>query len=95
MKYALLATILALASLALALDGQIGIHDPSTVVLCDGKYYTYGTGGTSLVSDDGWTWRRGAALPRADWPPTSFTSATAITYMSPRTSGRSPKPPST
>ena len=48
MKYALLATVLALASIALALDGQIGIHDPSTVVLCDGKYYTYGTGGIVL-----------------------------------------------
>jgi len=54
-----MATILALASVALALDGQFGIHDPSTVVLCDGKYYTYGTFGTPLVSDDGWTWRAG------------------------------------
>jgi arabinan endo-1,5-alpha-L-arabinosidase len=48
-----------MASIAFALDGQFGIHDPSTVVLCDGKYYTYGTGGTPLVSDDGWTWRAG------------------------------------
>src|ERR1700738_83866 len=64
MKYALLATVLVLPSLALALDGQIGIHDPSTIVRCNGKFYTYGTGGGSLVSDDGWTWRRGAALPR-------------------------------
>ena len=63
MKYALLATILALASLALALDGQIGIHDPSTVVQCNGKYYTYGTGGSSLVSNDGWTWKRGDHAP--------------------------------
>jgi arabinan endo-1,5-alpha-L-arabinosidase len=69
MKYALLATALALASLALALDGQIGIHDPSTVVLCNGKFYTYGTGGSSLVSDDGWTWRRGTALPRRGLAP--------------------------
>ena len=68
-KYALLATVFALASLALALDGQIGIHDPSTVVLCDGKYYTYGTGGSSLVSDDGWTWRRGTPLPRRGLAP--------------------------
>ena len=45
MKYALLATVLALASLVFALDGQIGIHDPSTIVLCNGKFYTYGTGG--------------------------------------------------
>ncbi len=69
MKYALLATVLGLASLAVALDGQIGIHDPSTVVLCNGKYYTYGTGGSSLVSDDGWTWRRGTALPRRGLAP--------------------------
>jgi arabinan endo-1,5-alpha-L-arabinosidase len=69
MKCALLATALVLASLALALDGQLGIHDPSTVVRCNGKFYTYGTGGGSLVSDDGWTWRRGAALPRRGLAP--------------------------
>jgi len=38
MKYAFAAT-LGLASLALALDGQIGIHDPSTIALCGGKFY--------------------------------------------------------
>ena len=69
MKYALFATVLALAPIAFALDGQIGIHDPSTVVLCDGKYYTYGTGGSSLVSDDGWTWHPGTALPRRGLAP--------------------------
>jgi len=68
MKYAFAAT-LGLASLALALDGQIGIHDPSTIALCGGKFYTYGTGGSSLVSDDGWTWRRGAPLPRRGLAP--------------------------
>jgi len=52
-----------------ALDGQVGIHDPSTVILCDGKYYTFGTGGGGLVSDDGWTWRRGAAPPRGGLAP--------------------------
>jgi arabinan endo-1,5-alpha-L-arabinosidase len=56
--------ILTLASIALALDGQIGIHDPSTIVQSDGKFYTYGTGGGALVSDDGWTWRRGVAPAR-------------------------------
>jgi hypothetical protein len=56
-------------SLVFALDGQIGIHDPSTVILCDGKFYTYGTGGMSLVSDDGWTWRRGTPLPRRGLAP--------------------------
>ncbi len=56
MKFILAAAaILTLASTGLALDGQIQIHDPSTLVQCDGKYYTYGTGDTTLVSDDGWT----------------------------------------
>ena len=54
---------------AFALDGQIGIHDPSTVTECDGKYYTYGTGGSSLVSDDGWTWRRGVVPARTGAAP--------------------------
>src|SRR5579871_760980 len=52
-----------------ALDGTVGIHDPSTIIQCNGKYYTYGTGGSSLVSDDGWTWRRGTALPRRGLAP--------------------------
>jgi len=69
MKCALFATVLALATIAFALDGQIGIHDPSTVVKCDGKFYTYGTGGSSLVSDDGWTWHSGTALPRRGLAP--------------------------
>jgi len=58
-----------LASAAFALDGQFGIHDPSTVTLCDGKYYTYGTGGNPLVSDDGWTWRRGVTPARTGAAP--------------------------
>lgn len=68
-KHTSLFTLLALGSLAFALDGDIGIHDPSTVVMCDGKFYAYGTGGSSLVSDDGWTWRRGTTLPRRGLAP--------------------------
>jgi arabinan endo-1,5-alpha-L-arabinosidase len=60
---AAVATVLASASPAFALNGQIGIHDPSTVTFCDGKYYTFGTGGGGLISDDGWTWRGGAVRP--------------------------------
>ena len=46
MRLALLAApILLLACRAMALDGQVRIHDPSTVVQCQGKYYTWGTGG--------------------------------------------------
>jgi len=69
MKYLLTILFVTLASIAAALDGQFGIHDPSTVVLCNGKFYTYGTGGTSLISDDGWTWKRGATLPRRGLAP--------------------------
>jgi arabinan endo-1,5-alpha-L-arabinosidase len=58
-----LIALLALASSAFALDGQIGIHDPSTLIKCDGKFFVWGTGGNPLVSDDGWTWRRGAVPP--------------------------------
>ena len=46
-----------------ALDGEPYIHDPSTIIICDGKFYTFGTGGGGLVSDDGWTWHRGAVRP--------------------------------
>ena len=69
MKYALVAVALVVVSIALALDGQPGIHDPSTIAMCNGKFYTYGTGGNALVSDDGWTWRRGTALPRRGLAP--------------------------
>ncbi len=65
----ILAALLMADSLAFALDGVVGIHDPSTIVLSDGKYYTWGTGGNGLVSDDGWTWRRGAMLPRRGLAP--------------------------
>ena len=47
---------------ALALNGEPYIHDPSTVLECDGKYYCWGTGGRGLVSDDGWTWHSGAQV---------------------------------
>ncbi len=47
-------------------NAQIGkpfIHDPSTIVECDGKYYTFGTGQGGLISEDGWTWNGGAVRP--------------------------------
>lgn len=46
-----------------ALNGEPYIHDPSTVAFCEGKYYTYGTGGGGLISEDGWTWHGGAQRP--------------------------------
>jgi len=68
-RLALIAPILLLASPAFALDGQIQIHDPSTIVRCDDKFYTYGTGGSCLVSSDGWTWTRGATPARRGMAP--------------------------
>jgi len=47
----------------LAQIGEPYIHDPSTITLCDGKYYTFGTGGGGLISDDGWVWHGGAVRP--------------------------------
>ncbi|MBP8302721.1 MAG: family 43 glycosylhydrolase [Phycisphaerae bacterium] len=48
---------------AWALDGEPFIHDPSTIMECDGKFYTFGTGSGGLVSEDGWTWHRGGVRP--------------------------------
>jgi arabinan endo-1,5-alpha-L-arabinosidase len=69
MRYAILAIILAIAAYALGLNGQVNIHDPSTIAVCDGKFYTYGTGGSALVFDDGWTWLRGETPPRRGLAP--------------------------
>ena len=51
------------SSSAPALNGEPYIHDPSTIAFSDGKWYTFGTGNANLVSDDGWTWRRGGVRP--------------------------------
>jgi arabinan endo-1,5-alpha-L-arabinosidase len=59
-------TALLAASSIQTLTAQVGkpfIHDPSTVVECDGKYYTFGTGGGGLISEDGWTWNGGGVRP--------------------------------
>ena len=65
-KY-LLGLSLAISSLsfssAVAQIGAPYIHDPSTIVECDGKYYTFGTGGGGIISDDGWSWHSGAERP--------------------------------
>ena len=58
--------IIAAALISVAASAQIGapyIHDPSTIAECDGKYYTFGTGGGGLISEDGWTWNSGAQRP--------------------------------
>jgi arabinan endo-1,5-alpha-L-arabinosidase len=63
----LLGVFTTLALPAYALDGDILIHDPSTVTAHAGRYYTYGTGNglPILTSDDGWTWRRTGSLMSA------------------------------
>ncbi len=57
----------ALVLTTLSVNAQTGhpyIHDPSTLAECEGKYYTFGTGGGGLISSDGgWTWDSGAERP--------------------------------
>lgn len=48
---------------AFAQSGQPWIHDPATLAECDGKWYTFGTGGGGLVSEDGWHWHSGPVRP--------------------------------
>lgn len=52
-----------LTGTVIAQIGKPFIHDPSTIMECDGKYYTFGTGGGGLISEDGWTWNSGAVRP--------------------------------
>ncbi len=52
-----------LAGTAIAQVGKPFIHDPSTIMECDGKYYTFGTFGGGLISEDGWTWNSGGVRP--------------------------------
>lgn len=62
-------TIISLAAAALmsasaaAQEGNPWIHDPATITKCDGKYYTFGTGGGGLISEDGWNWNPGGVRP--------------------------------
>src|SRR5436190_13310556 len=75
------------------LIAQVGkpfIHDPSTIVECDGKYYTFGTGGGGLISDDGWTWNRGASRPGGGVAPDVIHIGDRY-YLYYATSGRQPK----
>jgi arabinan endo-1,5-alpha-L-arabinosidase len=56
-----------LAGPLVALDGQPALHDPSTEIVENGKYYVYATGGglPISISDDGWTWRRAGTVMQA------------------------------
>ena len=66
-RFLTIAASLLLAMRALALDGETGMHDPSTVIQHEGHFYSFGTGAglPFLVSDDGWQWRRGGTLMSA------------------------------
>jgi arabinan endo-1,5-alpha-L-arabinosidase len=52
-----------ITQIVIAQAGKPFIHDPSTIVECEGKYYTFGTGGGGLISEDGWTWNGGGVRP--------------------------------
>ncbi|TDH17914.1 glycoside hydrolase [Segetibacter sp. 3557_3] len=63
-----LLSMIALLSIGLAKSvvAQVGkpfIHDPSTIMECEGRYYTFGTGAGGLISEDGWTWNSGGVRP--------------------------------
>lgn len=66
-KYFILSTAVVISAMftekALGQTGKPYIHDPSTIMECDGKYYTFGTGGGGLISEDGWTWNGGGVRP--------------------------------
>src|SRR4051812_14479534 len=64
LRRVLMYAVAAFALPAHALDGEILIHDPSTVILESGHFYVYGTGNglPILTSDDGWSWRRAGTL---------------------------------
>jgi len=58
------AAVLLLVARAWALDGDLGLHDPSTIVRDGSRFYVYVTGAglPMSVSDDGWTWRRAGTV---------------------------------
>ena len=63
MKLFTLAASALISVSAFAQEGKPWIHDPSNIMECDGKYYTFGTGGGGLISEDGWNWFSGAVRP--------------------------------
>src|ERR1043166_3310973 len=51
----------------LQVDGPPALHDPSTIIQADGKFYVYATGNglPAFQSNDGWTWRRTGSVMQA------------------------------
>lgn len=65
-RFLIISSLLTIPFVACNVQAQVGtpyIHDPSTIAECDGKYYTFGTGGGGLISEDGWSWHSGAERP--------------------------------
>lgn len=54
---------------AFAQVGAPYIHDPSTIMESNGKYFTFGTGVDGLMSEDGWVWHSGAVRPHSGAAP--------------------------
>lgn len=63
MRITITAFFVVLTQTITAQVGKPFIHDPSTIMECEGKYYTFGTGGGGLISEDGWTWYGGGVRP--------------------------------
>jgi hypothetical protein len=66
-------------SAAFALDGEPYIHDPSTIIQCDGKFYTFGTGGGGLISMTAGPGTAERCVQAAEWRQTSSISEIATT----------------
>ncbi len=62
-KYLLTGLFVCAAGSVFAQSGNPYIHDPSTLAECDGKWYTFGTGGGGLATADGWHWYSGPVRP--------------------------------
>lgn len=62
-KLILLAALVAMPLIANAQAGDCFIHDPSNIMVSNGKYYTFGTGTNGISSADGWNWVRDAIRP--------------------------------
>src|SRR3974377_2181770 len=70
-------------------SGATRSHDPSRMILCNGKYYVYSTGGGMKYSTDQVNWVAGPS-PFAGFAP----AATQPTTRPMRGSGRGGTPPS-
>lgn len=68
-KFLLLLAFVAMPLIANAQGSGAFIHDPSTIMISNGKYYTFGTGVNGLQSVDGWNWTADAIRPHSGAAP--------------------------